>query len=403
MTGYFPYRTGLQYGVLLRNEPFGVPLHFTLMPQKLKEQGYSTYMVGKWHLGFCKEAYTPNRRGFDHFYGYYNAGEDYYTHRVPPSSYLDLHEDMKPDNSKDGLYSSNVFSEKAAEYIQNHDRNNPLFLYLAFQSVHGPLQVPRKYINMYNAVKNKNRKIKLGMVTAMDDAVKDVVAALKKNDLWDNTLFIFSTDNGGPTSDEDEGNNWPLRGSKLTLWEGGTRAVTFVHGNMLEKTGYINNEMMHVVDWYPTLVKLAGGHTEPHMDGMNIWDTISKGDPSPRTEFVYNIDTLSDPPHQAIRVGDYKLIVGKAGNPGDWVPPPEYNSNQGIEDGRIGKASVMLFNIRDDPTEHHNLADTMPAKVAKLKARLEKLREKGVTPFNPKKVEKSSPEYFGGVYSPGWC
>ncbi|XP_077995099.1 arylsulfatase J-like isoform X2 [Glandiceps talaboti] len=401
MTGYFTYRTGLQHNVLKKYYPIGVPLTFTLMPKRLKDEGYSTYMVGKWHLGFCKEDYTPNGRGFDHFYGFYNAGQDYYTHRF--SDYLDFREDTTPDFSKEGIYSANVFSEKASEYIRNHDRTKPLFLYLAFQNVHGPLQAPQKYIDMYANVTNRKRRIKLGMVTAMDDAVKEVVADLKESDLWNNTLFVFSSDNGGPQNRNNEGNNWPLRGSKKTLWEGGTRAVAFAHGSMLERTGYINNEMMHVVDWYPTFVKLAGGDTDPDMDGMDIWDTISKGDPSPRTEFVYNIDDVADPPEQAIRVGDYKLIVGKAGNPGDWLPPPEHNSDQGIEDGRISKASVMLFNIRDDPTEHNDLAETMPGKVATMTARLEELKLKGATPLHPTKSKASSPRHFGGVYSPGWC
>ncbi|XP_077991176.1 arylsulfatase B-like [Glandiceps talaboti] len=404
MTGYFPFRIGFQHGVLLKNQPAGLPLDTPTIAESLKQQGYMTYMVGKWHLGFCKYEYTPNGRGFDHFYGFYNAAEDYFTHTKGPNGYLDLREDLIPDWSNDGVYSSKLFGRKAAKYIEKHDKTLPMFLYLAFQSVHGPLQVPEKYIRMYKNVTDKNRRTKLGMITAMDDAIHRVVDALKANDLWSTTLLVFSTDNGGPQNSEQAGNNWPLRGSKSSLWEGGTRGVSFAHGTMLNNTGYVNNEIIHVVDWHPTLLHVAGGQADGDMDGLNLWNTVSSGESSPRTEFVYNIDE-TEPSNQAIRIGDYKLIQGRLGGSGRWwVPPPEKDLDIDIEVEEIEGNPFLLFNIRDDPTEEHNLADIMPEKVTEMKARLVELGKRLVPSIDPKPVRKeSSPRHFGGVFSPGWC
>ncbi|XP_070557098.1 arylsulfatase B-like [Ptychodera flava] len=413
MSGYFPYRLGLQHKVLDKSEPAGLPLNFTLLPQKLKEQGYTTYMVGKWHLGFCKYNYTPDGRGFDHFYGYYNAEEGYYNHSV--GGYLDLREDLNPDWNENGTYSTDIFVHKAVQYLTNHNQSKPFYMYLPFQSVHGPIAVPQKYYDMYSFIHDQNRRVKSGMITAMDDAVKAMVAALKKLGFWDNTLFVFTTDNGGPANPTNAGNNWPLRGSKTTLWEGGTRGVAFVRGNLVEKTGYVNNEMIHAVDWFPSLLELVGGKRDPDMDGMNVWNTLARGDPSPRKEFVYNIDEV-DPAGEALRMGDYKLILGHAGKPDGWVPPPSVDGlwheivlmNDHEEETDYCYApptnATYLFNIKDDPTEHFNLADKMPEKVKEMTARLEELKKKLVPAIQvPAEPQKADPRRFGGVWSPGWC
>ncbi|XP_077995096.1 arylsulfatase B-like [Glandiceps talaboti] len=415
MTGYFPFRVGLQHKTLDRAEPAGLPLNFTLLPQRLKEHGYTTYMIGKWHLGYCKYAYTPNARGFDHFYGFYNTEEAYYNHSI--GGYLDLREDMTGDFNENGIYSSYLFASKAEEYISKHNKSNPMYLYFPFQSVHGPIAVPQKYLDMYPNIHDQNRRIKSGMITALDDAVSELVTSLQNHGLWENTLFIVTTDNGGPATPRNAGNNLPLRGSKATLWEGGTRGVAFVHGNILERKGYVNNEMIHAVDWYPSLLELVGGKRDPDMDGINVWNAIVRGDPSPRTEFVYNIDELKSPrsPSAAIRVGDFKLIVGKPGTPDGWVPVPQIEGvweehvlmdeyEEGREFGFENSKKKYLFNIKDDPTEHHDLADKMPDKVDELNKRLNEYRKKMVPAIYPPQVpHKADPRKFGYVWSPGWC
>ncbi|XP_070556162.1 arylsulfatase B-like [Ptychodera flava] len=412
MTGYYPYRLGLQHKSFHSVYPSGLPLNYTLLPQKLKEHGYSTYIVGKWHLGFCNYNYTPNARGFDRFYGYYNADEGYYNHSV--GGYLDLREDLTPDWSKNGTYSTDIFTNKAIHYLATHNKSKPFYLYLPYQSVHGPIAVPKKYYDMYPFIHDQSRRIKSGMVTAMDDTVKALIQALQDFGYWDNTLFIFTTDNGGPSKPQNGGNNWPLRGTKATLWEGGTRGVAFIYGSILQKTGYVNNEMIHVVDWYPTLLELVGGKPDSDMDGINVWNTLVKGDPSPRKEFVYNIDEV-EPSGAAIRMGDYKLILGYAGAHGGWIPPPSVNGlwqeivpmdDYEVQPGVCADPtnSTYLFNLKDDPTEHFNLADKMPEKVQEMTARLEELKKKLVPAIQvPKEPKKADPRKFGGVWSPGWC
>ncbi|XP_070569105.1 arylsulfatase I-like [Ptychodera flava] len=192
------------------------------------------------------------------------------------------------------------------------------------------------------------------MVTAMDDAVAAVVEAFKEYGFWEDTLLIFMSDNGGPANGDNAGSNWPLRGSKHTLWEGGVLGL------------------IHIVDWYPTLVSLVGGEADPDMDGLDVWNTISKGDPSPRTEFVYNFDHMETIPARAIRVGDYKLIHGQAGSP-------------------------------NDPTERIDLSAEMREKVDKMMTRLRELEEEAVPAIDLPSMNESSPKYFNNVYSPGWC
>ncbi|XP_070536021.1 arylsulfatase J-like isoform X2 [Ptychodera flava] len=366
-------------------------------------QSYVQQSCSPWHLGFCKREYTPHGRGFDRFYGMYLATQDHYTHMEAKG--LDLNENGNPDWSKNGTYSTDLYTDKAIEYIQEHDTDKPMFMYLAYPTVHDPLQVPDKYRDMYPEGINENRRIKLGMITSLDDGVQKVVTALQDNGMWNNTLLIFLSDNGGPVNDKYKGNNWPLRGSKKTMFEGGTRVVSFVHGTMLEKTGYVNDGLIHVVDWYPTLLSLVGGIPDSDMDGLNVWATLSKNESSPRTEFVYNIDYTDRFPCAAIRMGDYKLILGKAGNPGSWVPPDEANGTFGNATyTRIKRKDSLLYNIKDDPTERYNLAKQMPDKVEEMSARIRELKVNMVPALDVGiKSRKSSPRHFNNVWSSGWC
>ncbi|XP_070532642.1 arylsulfatase B-like [Ptychodera flava] len=402
MSGYYPYRLGFQGGGLKQSMPTGLPLHLMLLPRKLQQLGYSTYMVGKWHLGFCKKEYTPNGRGFDHFYGFYGGGEKHFTHVLGRG--LDLQYDFEPDRTQNGTYSTYLFSGKAVEFIQTHDKSKPFFLYLAFQNVHSPLQVPEKYTDMYASVANEKRRIKLGMITAMDDGIAKVMNALRRHELWDNTLIVFSTDNGAPQNERFEGNNWPLRGTKGSLFEGGTRAVGFIHGSMLEKTGYVNNQLIHAVDWYPTLSTVADAKTlDPEMDGLNVWNTLRKNEPSPRKEFVYNI--LEKTPLAGIRAGNYKLIVGNPHFSACRVPPPETKMKLEIECTPLIGNGVYLYDLKNDPTESFNLAEKMPQRVKEMNTRIEEYKKK-LVPTLDRGIcvpQLADPQNFGGVWAPGWC
>ncbi|KAK8750574.1 hypothetical protein OTU49_014911 [Cherax quadricarinatus] len=336
LAGRYPFTLGRQHDVLWPEEPTGLDLNVTLLPQSLKETGYSTHVVGKWHLGYCSWAYTPTERGFDTFYGYYTGAEDYYTHVRQPNTLrqddfwtqwndeestrlgYDFRNNTKPDLSVDGIYSTYLFASYVEKLLSSRDPEEPMFLYLPFQSVHSPNEVPQNYTQPYSHIQDEHRRVKLGMVSALDEAVGRVVAALKSTHHYNNSIIVFTTDNGGPTVTS--GNNWPLRGNKSTIWEGGTRGAAFVHSPLLPNPGTVSYQLMHVTDWYETLVGVAGGRA-PQTDGMDQWATITGSAPSPRTHMIYNIDNTTSFVAGA-RIGDYKLLVGDPG-PGEWTPPPE--------------------------------------------------------------------------------
>ncbi|XP_042209997.1 arylsulfatase J-like isoform X2 [Homarus americanus] len=340
LTGRYPFTLGRQNGVLWPMEPTGLDLNATLLPQSLKDAGYSTHVVGKWHLGYCSWAYTPTERGFDTFFGYYTGAEHYYSHVRPPVRHrsndfwtsaaadesvkigYDFRNNTQPDLDASGTYSTYLFASYIEELLESRDPQDPMFLYLPFQSVHSPNEVPDNYTKPYNHIHHRDRRIKLGMVTAMDEAVGRVVKALKATRHYNNSIIVFTTDNGGPTVTS--GNNWPLRGNKSTLWEGGTRGAAFVHSPLLPNPGTVSHQLVHVTDWYKTLVGVAGGVVPEDTDGVDQWAAITGSSPSPRTNMIYNIDNTT---HfvAGLRIGDYKLLVGNPG-PGEWTPPPEFTS-----------------------------------------------------------------------------
>ncbi|KAL3843148.1 hypothetical protein ACJMK2_021100 [Sinanodonta woodiana] len=406
MTGYYPYHTGLQHDVIHPSIPGFLPANFTTLPQKLKELGYVTHMVGKWHLGFCNWKYTPTFRGFDTFTGYYNGAEDYYTH-VRGDGY-DFRFNTDVYHPADGEYSPNIIAQRAITILDEVDpRNESLFLYLPFQSVHAPLEVPEKYERIYSNIHNKDRRIYCGMVSALDEAVGNITAVLRKRGFMDNLLLVFTSDNGGPTYSG--ANNLPLRGAKTTLWEGGTKGASFVYSDtLLKKTKYLNTEIIHAVDWFPTLLRVAGAAPDAGIDGMDMWSTISENTTSPRTEFVYNIDEIKK--NAAIRVGDYKLIEGSAGAFNGWYPLPTVEGS--LQAGWTGNNTdhaidtsdeYRLYNIKDDPTEHFDIADKYPDVVEKMKQRLAEYKKSLVPANYPPPDPKSDPKYYNGTWSPGWC
>ena len=448
MTGRYPIHTGRQNGVLWPEEPAGLFTNLTLLPEYLRELGYDTHMVGKWHLGFCNESYLPTHRGFNSYSGYWTGSEDYYLHsRVsstePRLAGYDFREQDEVDRSAAGKYSAHLFAERAVTVIQAaKGKTKPMFLYLAFQSVHSPLQVPVEYESHYMDVNNRARRTYLGMVTAMDEAIGNITSALKTSGLDKNTLIVFTTDNGGQTLNG--GNNFPLRGNKATLWEGGTRGAAFVHGSMLEVPGRRNFALLHVTDWLPTLLSAGGGRPgqTPHgqfsalihycadllpgIDGVDQWETLVRPtQSSKRREMLYNIDPLQDGKNghnAAIRVGKYKLIKGNPGKPSGWIPPPAvtnidarendgifndleylYNSpelcpRQGPEDDQ-----VLLFDLSQDPNEQLDLSKKYPNIVMKLKNVLSKYHSSMIPPDVKDKVAKGNPSHFGNIWSTGWC
>ena len=373
----------------------------------LQESGYATHMVGKWHLGFYKESYLPWHRGFDTFYGYYTGAEDHFTHNKTyhELSYLELHAQDGPVWIERGHYSTHLFTEKAINAVESHNASSsPLFLYLAYQSVHSPLQVPEIYEEKFKHIQDPERRTYAGMVAAMDEGVGNLTKSLKSKGLWNNTVFIFSTDNGANVAQG--GSNFPLRGGKGSYWEGGVRGVGFVSGGGLEAKNAVNKELIQVSDWFPTLVRLGGGKlngTKP-LDGVDQWDSISGNLPSKRDVILHNIDplmpkrgaplyndTFDTSVTAALIQGDMKIITGSPGN-----------DTGSLADDTSGSSTknVWLFNVTSDPMEQHDLSDVMPEVVRRLLKQLENFNNTAVPPVYPAPDPKCDPYLHLDIWGP---
>ena len=368
MTGRYPYRYGLQTLVIPSAGMYGLATDEWLLPQALKEAGYKTAIIGKWHLGHADRKYWPRQRGFDYQYGPMLGEIDYFTHSAHGTR--DWYRNNKPVNEEG--YVTQLLGKDAVRLINEHDPKTPLFLYLAFTAPHAPYQAPKEYLDKYKHIADPSRRAYAAMITCMDDEISKVLAALKKKKMLDNTLIIFQSDNGGPRSAKFTGevdvskgtippDNGPFRDGKGMLYEGGTRVIAVANWPGHIKPGDRTDQMIHVVDMYPTLAKLAGaklGKNKP-LDGIDVWSAIAEGKPSPRDEVVYDIE----PFRAAVRKGDWKLV---------WkVNLP---------------SQVELFNITEDPSEKTNLADKYPQKVTELKQQIEALARDAVEPLILKQV-----------------
>ncbi|PIK53483.1 putative arylsulfatase J [Apostichopus japonicus] len=419
LSGRYQIHTGLQHSYIGVAQPNCLPTEIPILPQWLKNVGYATHMVGKWHLGFYKKACLPQNRGFDSFFGYHSGSEDYYTHfrggygvsfddRDHWLGY-DFWDNDVPFWSAISNYSVFVFNDRVNQVIDKHNKSKPLFLYLPFQSVHSPLQVPKQYQEPYKNITNNNRRIYAGMTSCMDEAIGNVVEKLKTADLWNNTVFVFSTDNGGQILEG--GNNWPLRGWKASYWEGGLRGVGFVHSDLLpsDVRGTINKQLIHVSDWLPTLVNGVAGYplNYTNLDGFNMWDIINSNKTSPRKELLHNIDPWPYQPKDfntnmtsAIRVGDWKLLTGTPGaNNGQWIAPPGSGITPHLPLTIPGQ-NVWLFNITADPYEEMELSEKYPTVVKTLLAKLDTYYKDSVPVRYPDDSDQANPALHNGTWAP---
>ncbi|ESO91396.1 hypothetical protein LOTGIDRAFT_182669 [Lottia gigantea] len=405
MSGLYPFKTGFQHYVVGNSQNTCLPHDLTLLPQQMKKAGYSTHAIGKWHLGYCNWNCTPTYKGFDTFFGYYNGAEDYFQHTMGP--FYDLRDNEKIAWDQKGKYSAQFFADRASDIIKQHDTQKPLFMYLPFQNVHAPIQVPPKYSDLYPHVVNYGRKHFSGMVTALDEAIGNITKSLQDRKMLEDTLILFTADNGGELVAY--ANNWPLRGGKHTLWEGGTRVTAFMRGYGIQNAGTHYNGMIHAVDWMPTLIGIAGGQQVPGIDGINQWDSIRMNQPSKRTEFIYNLDDFFIPSqgHAAIRDGDWKLILGYPGLYDGWYKPMNDTRDTPLYDFIYtpGDKPARLFNIKDDPLERNEISALHPDIVDRLIGKINVYR-KSMVPANfptPDPMAHTVAKRNGGAWSPGWC
>jgi arylsulfatase A-like enzyme len=378
MTGRYPMRQGLQVCVINNWAQYGLPLDERTLPQALREVGYATAIVGKWHLGHFERDYLPTARGFDHQYGHYTGAIDYFRHDANGGH--DWHLDDKA-NYDEG-YSTHLLARDAVQFINENGGRRPFFLYVPFNAVHDPYQVPEEYKVPYTHLPEPRRTY-AGILAAMDEAIGQIVAALDQQGLRRDTIIIFSSDNGGPAPGSVT-DNGPFRAGKGTLYEGGVRVAACIAWEGRINPGTAVSQPLHMVDWYPTLLRLAGASRTQRLplDGRDAWPAIAEGKASPHTEILLN----TTPDSGAIRVGDWKLVLN--GMVGACVN----NGNP----GEAGSFSVELFNLADDPYEKNNLAESYPDKVRELRAHYDQLAAQAVPPkYAPRPPDFETPKVWG--------
>jgi len=357
LTGRYPMRYGLQVDVIRPDYRYGLSLQERTLSEALREAGYTTAIFGKWHLGSFDRKYWPNARGFDYAYGHLFGALDYFTHIR--NGIIDWYRNGK--RIKEKGYTTELIAKEVVNYVRKYDSEKPFFLYIPFNAVHTPLQVPQRYLKPYSELKGK-RKLLAGMLSALDEAVGRIVEAIKDKGLYSRTLFIFSSDNGGfaPGRVTDNG---PLRAGKGSLYEGGVRVCAFATWEGRLPSGKRINEPIHAVDWYPTLIKLAGGvlnspRQKFPIDGLDIWRTLAEGKPSPHEAILLNCAPSSG----AVRKGPWKFKISR----------------------RKGSTFIELFNLERDIGEKENLANKYPEKVNELFEIYKRFASQAAAPLSPR-------------------
>ena len=372
MTGRYATRTGV-YTIVRPKAQWGLPLQERTLANALHDAGYETAITGKWHLGEFDPAYVPTSRGFDHQYGHYFGAIDYFTH-LRDGSY-DWYRDDK--ELREEGYSTHLIAKEACRLITAKDKTKPIFLYVPFNGVHSPMQVPDSYLQPYPGMSGPRQKL-AGMLAAVDEAIGQIVESLETAGLRENTLIVFSSDNGGPRP----GKNTPLRDFKGSIYEGGVRGCAFANWPGKIPAGQRITEPMHVIDWYPTLVKLAEGSLDQKLpiDGMDVWPMLTTQAASPHNAIL----SVQSPTKAAVRMGDWKLISQA---PSVNAPARAARAKTRVKNRQQGAETIQLYNLATDIGEATNLAEKDPERVATMKAMLDVLLKDAVPSGAPAENE----------------
>ncbi|KAI5731637.1 hypothetical protein M8J77_013626 [Diaphorina citri] len=334
MTGKYPIHTGMQGPPIWGAEPRGVPLTERFLPEYLRELGYSTKAIGKWHLGFFRREYTPLYRGFESHFGYLNGVISYYDHilsdqysRTVELNGHDMRRNLSTAWDTVGEYATDLFTKEAVQLIEDQPVDKPLFLYLAHLAAHAGnagkhLEAPQETINQFQYITDPNRRTYAAMVKKLDDSVGTVISALQRKGMLENSIIIFMSDNGAPTVEYREtsnyrnwGSNYPYRGVKNTLWEGGVKVPAILWSPQIQQNPRVSLQMMHISDWLPTLYTAAGGDTSRlplNIDGLDQWSSLLLNTPSRRNSVLINIDEKKRT--AAVRLDSWKLVLGTQEN-----------------------------------------------------------------------------------------
>ncbi len=352
LTGRYPVRSDLHVAVLFPFSEGGLsPEEFT-MAEMLKEGGYSTSCIGKWHLGH-KEEFMPNNQGFDNFFGvpYSNDMDDhYYKHNDFQSPPLPLYRNTElVESGPDQRYLTKIYTEEAVRIIKERSEK-PFFIYLAHNMPHYPLHPSP-------AFKGKSDLGIYGdVIMELDWSAGEIVKTLKEEEIYENTIFIFTSDNG-PAA----GSALPLRGKKAQTWEGGQRVPGIISWPGTIPAGIISDQFVSTMDLFPTLAKISGSKIPDglSMDGTDIGSLLKKPETTiiPDRPFFF---WSRDGEIEAVRLGEWKLHI---------------NKTRGWNLKNEGEFPISLYNLENDISEQTNVATENPDVVKKLSKMIQEFKQ----------------------------
>lgn len=328
LTGRYQQRTGFYQA---RDSREGMSLDEITIAELLKTRGYTTGVVGKWHLGL-DEPYRPLQRGFDYFYGFHgHGGHDYFDLNCYPDQ---MHNCIYRNNTivEDTGYLTDILGIEAEQFIQsNAAQNNPFFLYLSFNAVHTPMQAPQEDIQKFDH-ENPDRNNYLAMLYRMDLAIANVIKSLKENGVYENTLIFMLSDNGGARASSAD--NRPLRGHKQSVYEGGVRIPFVISWPKKFQPGLIDEPVV-ALDILPTVCDIVGINlpSDREFDGKSLLPLIGGKQDGPVHEYLFWDGDRG--PHWAVRHGEWKVVLPNKGQ---------------VEDAE-------LYNLVQDISESNDLSD----------------------------------------------
>lgn len=358
LTGRSPHTLGGQFNIPYFNHQYGVSIDETFLSTVLQQAGYFTAALGKWHLGEGHD-FLPNQRGFDEFYGHLGGGHHYFPEKywpeyerrlkagdtkIPPNTTPQL---RNGKNARETEYLTDAFSREAVTFIKKASkRDEPFFLYLAYNAPHAPMQAKNEDLEKMAHIPNKKRKTYAAMVHCVDYGVKRVVEALKETGTYEDTLIVFLSDNGGLPGHG--ASNAPLKGQKRGVEEGGFRVPMFWHWPGVVPSERTFTYPVLTMDFYPTLARLAGASIPDgkQLDGKDIWnDFLANRNPHP-DELIAVISHRASYTDIAGRIDDWKAV--RSGE--EW----------------------KLFNLPQDLGEQKDLAKQHPERLNEMVKALEK-------------------------------
>ncbi len=361
-----------------------LPQAVVTLPQRLRAAGYVTGMVGKWHLG-AMAGFTPLDRGFDHFFGFLGGGHFYLPAPNQKGEYANpILRDREPLQEK--RYLTDAFGDEAAAFVAAQKGSaKPFFLYLAFNAVHTPMQASDKHLAPFARIDNPQRRTYAGMLSAMDQAIGQVLKQLEEIGQLENTVIIFTSDNGGPTTRNavNGSRNGLLRGSKCETFQGGIRVPLLLVWPGKLQPGTVYRRPVITMDLTATVLALAGADSKD-IEGLDLVPYLDgKTDGSPHEVLYWRSRTMSN--NYGARQGDWMFVHSTEGAE---APGPKQTP-----------ARDMLFNLADDISEKNDLAAAHPEKLAELRklygawsaAVDADCRKLGIEPLFPKEAAAKQP------------